>query len=345
MTMFQSTRLKLTAWYLFIIMLISIVFSMVIYDNVSRQIEGLINMQNERLRNFQARPSQNDFPPPPPNAPPMISTEDLQKQEQQLAYTLIFINLGILVMAGGAGYFLAGRTLHPISLMIDEQNQFISDASHELRTPIATLRAEMEGKLLEKHISDNQARKLISSNLEELGTLQNLSNSLLKLAQIHTINNGKKNMENISLLEVIKTALNKVTPLAKKKNINLVLKIPETIITGNKNSLIETFVILLDNAIKYSPEHTEINITSQSLPHRVKVLVSDQGMGISKEDLPHIFERFFRADKSRSLVEGYGLGLSIANKIVESHKGSINVTSKIGKGSTFEIILPFLAYS
>lgn len=342
MTMFQSTRLKLTAWYLLIIMFVSAIFSVAIYNNVSRQIEGFIRMQNDRIRNFQ--PSQNGFRFPPPGVPPMISTEDLQKQEQQLIFTLVLINLGIFVIAGGAGYFLAGRTLRPISLMIDEQNQFISDASHELRTPIATLRAEMEGKLLEKHISDQEARKLISSNLEELGTLQNLSNSLLKLAQIHTVNNGKKDMEDISLLEVIKTACNKVTSLAKQKNINVTTKVPETIIKGNKGSLIEAFVILLDNAIKYSPEHSDITVVSQSSSHRVKVLVSDQGVGISKEDLPHIFERFFRADKSRSLVEGYGLGLSIAKKVVESHKGSISVTSKIGKGSIFEVILP-LVYS
>lgn len=338
MTMFRSTRLKLTAWYLLIIMFISVIFSVVIYNNVSLQIEGLIRMQNDRLRNLQFGPPPGGMPPP--DAPPMLSTEDLQKQEQQLGYTLILINLGIFVVAAGAGYFLAGRTLRPIKLMIDEQNQFISDASHELRTPIATLRAEMEGKLLEKHISEQQARRLISSNLEELGTLQSLSNSLLKLAQIHTVNNGKKDMENISLLEIIKTAYNKVTPLAKKKNINIATKVPETIIEGDKDGLTEVFTILLDNAIKYSPEHSEITVASQNSDNKVKVSVSDQGMGISKEDLSHIFERFFRADKSRSQVEGYGLGLSIAKKVVELHKGLINVTSKISKGSTFEVVLP-----
>lgn len=343
--MFQSTRLKLTAWYLLIIMCISTLFSAVIYNNVSRQIESLIRIHNERIRNFQSGLPQNGFPPRPLNdTPPMISTEDLQKQKEQLIYTLFFINLSILVVSGGAGYFLAGRTLRPIKLMVDEQNQFISDTSHELRTPIATLRAEMEGRLLEKHISNKEARKLISSNLEDLSTLQNLSDSLLKLAQIHTINNGKREMENISLLEVVKAAYKKVVPLAKKKKIKIVTRVAEAIVKGNKSSLIETLVILLDNAIKYSPKGSEITVVSKSTGHKVKVLVSDQGIGISKEDLSHIFERFFRADKSRSLVGGYGLGLSIAKKIVESHKGSIRATSKIGKGSTFEMILP-LAHS
>lgn len=338
--MFQSTRLKLTAWYLLIIMLVSALFSLAIYSNVSHQIEGLIRMQNDRIRNFQFRPPQNNFALPQ-NTPPLISTEDLKTEEQQLIYTLLFINAGILILAGGAGYFLAGRTLRPIQVMINEQNQFISDASHELRTPIATLRAEMEGKLLEKNISDTDARKLITSNLEDLGTLQDLSNNLLKLAQIHTINSTKNNTENISLHEIIGTAYDKVMPLAKKKKITITTNIKgETIINGNRKSLIEVFVILLDNAIKYSLENSKIAIISRNKDHKVDISVTDQGMGISKEDLPHIFERFFRADKSRSEVEGYGLGLSIAQKIVQSHKGSISATSKTGKGSTFQIVLP-----
>ncbi len=343
--MFQSTRLKLTAWYLLIIMSISTLFSVAIYNNVSRQIEGLIRIHNERVKNFQFGSPQNDLPPRSlSDAPPMISTEDLQKQREQLIYTLFFINLGILVVAGGAGYFLAGRTLRPIKLMVDEQNQFISDASHELRTPIATLRAEMEGKLLEKRISNKEVRKLIASNLEDLDTLQNLADSLLKLTRIHTLNDTQKEMANISLSEVVKAAYKKVLPLAKKKKIKINVKVAEAIVKGDKSNLTEVLVILLDNAIKYSPKGSAVRVVSKVLDHKVKVSVSDRGMGIAKEDLPHIFERFFRADKSRSLVGGYGLGLSIAKKIVESHRGSIRTTSKIGKGSTFEVTLP-LAHS
>ncbi|MBU1017333.1 HAMP domain-containing histidine kinase [Patescibacteria group bacterium] len=326
--MFQTTRLKLTAWYLIIIMFVSAFFSLAIFGNVSRQIENLIRLHNNRIRSLPRPPSNFGF-----------GVEELQEQRRQLANTLLLINLGILTVSGGAGYFLAGRTLRPIKLMIDEQNQFISDASHELRTPIATLRAEMEGKLLEKRISEKQARKLISSNLEELGALQNLSNSLLKIARVHTINNGK-NIENISLREIIKSVCNKMSPLAKKKNIEIVTKVSSAFVKGGRDELTEVFVILLDNAIKYSYENSKITIVSENSDHKVKIALSDQGAGISKEDLPHIFERFFRADKSRSLVEGYGLGLSIAKKIVLDYKGSINVTSEIGKGSTFEVSLP-----
>jgi len=317
-------------------MLISIVFSAVIYRMVSNQIEGFISMQNDRIRRFQFQP--------PPNAPknlepPYFSTEDLRSQENQLIYTLVFINFGILIISGGAGYLLAGRTLHPIKLMIDEQNQFITDSSHELRTPIATLRAEMEGSLLEKNITDSQARKLITSNLEELGTLQTLTNNLLRLAQTHNGNFGNTT-ETCSIPDIISMAKKKVAALSKQKGITIKINVDDRMVKGDKKSLTEVFVILLDNAIKYSPNGTQIDVTSKSNNAVLKISICDQGIGISAKDLPHVFERFYRADKSRSQVEGYGLGLSIAKKIVEAHDGSIHAKNNRDKGSTFVVQLP-----
>lgn len=330
--MFQSARLKLTIWYLAIIMLVSGIFSMVIYGNVSHQIEGLIRMQNDRLRNFQ------NFPPPGFSPPPMIGIDELKGQEEQLLYTLLLVNAGILVIAGGLGYFLAGKTLYPIKLMIDEQNQFISDASHELRTPIATLQAEMEGKLLEKSITDGQARQLIKSNLEELGTLKNMTNSMLQLTRAHSMD-GKSHIQSFSLLELINLAKDKISVLAIKKHIAIHIKMPEIIVSGNREDLLEVFLILIENAIKYSPNNSDVEISCKKLPDKVNIFIADHGMGISDDDLPRIFERFYRADKSRSVTEGFGLGLSIAKKIIEGHKGSISVASKVGKGSTFEVSL------
>jgi signal transduction histidine kinase len=322
-------------------MLISALFSLTIYNNVSSQIEDLVRQHNGRVRELQFRSLEGDFPLPLFESPPIISPEVLQKQKQQLAYSLFLINLGILVVAGGAGYFLSGRTLRPIKLMIDQQNQFISDASHELRTPIATLRAEMEAKLLEKHLTEKQARELIVSNLEELGTLQGLTDNLLKLTQVHTFN-GDHKTETLSLLEIINTARRKVQPLAKLKSIDLMVKVPEAIVKGHKNQLTEVFVVLLDNAIKYSPNRSKILVEAENIDHKVRILVKDQGAGISTQDLSHVFERFYRADQSRSQVEGYGLGLSIAKKTITGHKGSIGATSKPGQGSTFEVVLPVL---
>lgn len=335
--MFQQARLKLTAWYLFIIMLITILFSMVIYSVVLHQIRGIVRIQNNRIKKIQDRPSRE--PLFLPDAPPMMSPQDVELQEEQLRLSLVFIDLGILLFSGAAGYFLAGRTLHPIKLMMDEQNQFISSASHELRTPIATLRAEMEGCLLEKHITEEQSRKLINSNLEELGTLQNLSNSLLTLTKVHSVN-GNRQQDIISTLEIINLAHKKISTLAKKKNIHIEKNIKDARIKGDKDSLVELLVVLLDNAIKYSQKDTHITITLEKTQEKIFISIKDEGMGISEGDLPHIFERFFRADKSRSLIEGYGLGLAIAKKEVENHRGGIYVSSELGKGTIFTVWLP-----
>lgn len=313
-------------------------FSVAFYHASTREIERIIN----RLEFRQQNPGQ----PMPErmlrfNAPTPPSLNDLEAAKKQLLITLVVINGAIFIFAGGAGYFLAGKTLFPIKLMIDEQNQFISSASHELRTPIATLRAEMESNLLEKHISDKNARKLINSNLEELGTLQDLSNSLLRIAEVNNTNQ-EKYIEEMSLLEITQTAQKKILPLAKKKGIVITSHIKDSRVKGVKSSLVEVFVVLFDNAIKYSKEKTKIEITSEEQSKVVKISVTDHGEGISPQDMPHIFDRFYRSDKSRSETDGYGLGLSIAQKIVETHNGSLTVKSIEKKGTTFIVQLPLL---
>lgn len=312
--MFEKARIRLTAWYLVIIMLICGLFSIIIYSMVSRQIERIAHP-----RFFE---------------PPIIAQEIVEEQKARLISSLILINGVILIFSGGAGYLLAGRTLKPIKEMVDEQNQFVSDASHELRTPLATLRAEMEGKLLEKNISDLAARNLINSNLEELDRLQRLSESLLKLTRVH------KATEKVLVTDIINDSINKMSQLATKKQIRIENNRLTNKILLEKDSLQELLIILLDNAIKYSPEKSKVVLSAKKVRQELIISVKDQGTGISSEDMPHIFERFYRADKSRSDTSGYGLGLSIAKKIVEAHKGTIMAESKLGKGSTFTISIP-----
>ncbi len=204
--MFQSARLKLTTWYLLIIMLVSGTFSIAFYRASTNEIQRVI----DRIHYVQSQGSQLMLPPPP-NA--VITLDELQEVKTRLQLALIIVNGFIFLLAGGAGYFLAGRTLRPIQIMVDEQNQFISDASHELRTPIATLRAEMEATLLEKHLGDKEARGLIESNLEELGRLQELANSLLQLAHMSDKEGITNNI--VQLSEVIQMAHKKVASKEK----------------------------------------------------------------------------------------------------------------------------------
>src|SRR5258708_37155136 len=328
--MFHSARLKLTAWYLFIIMLISMFFSMAFYNGATREIYRFIHrIEHDQEESFVFRP------------PPPVSIQELQDSEQRLLVTLVVINLSILFIAGGSGYFLAGRTLRPIKDMVDEQNRFITDSSHELRTPLTALRSEMEASLLENSLTVKGAKKLIKSNLEEVVNLQVLSDNLLQLAQYQK-QNTKPEFKEVSLLQVIEDALKKVTAVAKGKNISNHNTIDDATLKGNAHDLCELFVILLDNAIKYSAEKTTVTLTSEKQDHSIVIEVTDEGIGIDPKDISHIFDRFYRANKSRSksAAAGYGLGLSIAKNIVQEHKGTIAVESKVGKGTTFTLQLP-----
>ncbi len=333
--MFEKARLKLTAWYLLIIMVISIGFSLVIYRVLDTELTRVERTQ--RLR--QERMFSINFNPLSPRTP-VIDPEVIEESKSRLSAILLLANLGILGAAGILGYFLAGRTLKPIREMVDEQNRFIADASHELRTPLTSLRSEIEVSLRDKKLNLLGAKDLLKSNLEEVNNLQYLSDNLIKLAQ-YKKSNGRIFTE-VNIAEIIREAQKKVSNLAKRKNIYIKNLATETTVLGEKQSLIELFVILLDNSIKYSAKNKQVEISSKNTEGKVVIAVKDQGLGIEPDDIPYLFNRFYRADKARTKTGsgGYGLGLSIAKQIIEKHDGSISVTSKLGKGTIFTIQLP-----
>jgi two-component system, OmpR family, sensor histidine kinase CiaH len=334
--MFQKARIKLTVWYLLIIMLVSIAFSLVIYLEINGELGRFERLQGLRLR----REQQLVLPVPPPPEIHGLDLEAIAAARTRLTITLALINLGIFAAAGFSGYFLAGRTLRPIKDMLDEQNRFITDASHELRTPLTSLKTSIEVNLRNKSLTINQAKELIQSNLEDVEYLRILSDGLLRLAYYQEPN-GNMLFEKVSLKEVVENAVDKVKALALDNKIKINSKVENIVISGNKKSLTELLVILLDNAIKYSKQNSPVKINAFKENENTVISVSDQGIGINDKDLPFIFNRFYRAEKSRSKenVSGYGLGLSIAKKIVEIHNGSITVKSEKGKGTTFTVTL------
>jgi two-component system, OmpR family, sensor histidine kinase CiaH len=334
--MFQKTRIKLTSWYLLTIMLISIIFSLVIYSGINRELDRFGRSQEMRLR----REQQMILPMPLPPEFHEFNTRDIATARTRLTLTLIFINLGIFGIAGIGGYFLAGRTLRPIKEMIDEQNRFITDASHELRTPLTSLKTSIEVNLRNKNITLDEAKKLIENNLEDVESLRTLSDKLIRLAQYQESGESVV-FEKIHMKEIMTAVIEKVKTMADNNRIRINSKVKNLEIRGDKKSLVELLVILLDNAIKYGRQNSSIEITANKIDNKTVITVSDKGIGISEKDLPHIFDRFYRAEKSRSKKEisGYGLGLSIAKKIVKMHKGTIAVKSEKDKGTIFTIIL------
>jgi signal transduction histidine kinase len=332
--MFHSARLKLTAWYLLIIMVISIFFSVVIYETTTTEMEQGLHRVESKYEHL------SQFDPGVPR-PPILEPGYIDDAKERVRDSLFIINLIIFVLSSGAGYFLAGRTLRPIKQMVDEQYRFITDASHELHTPLTAAKTTIEVGLRDKNLTLHEARDLLKSNLEDINTMDELTSSLLFLAQFQNSKNIA--FTNVQLKEIVKDAVKRVQPIAKLQEITIINDTTDYPLYGDKNSLIKVLVILLDNAIKYSYSKSRITIDARKTDGMVAIKVGDQGRGIDPKDIQHVFNRFYRTDKSRSktTISGYGLGLSIAKKIITEHKGTITVKSIVDKGSTFTIQIPY----
>lgn len=335
--MFKQARLKLTAWYLLIIMVISFSFSALIYQLTSIEINRFANSQRNR---FEKQYILNEAPRPPK----IIMDDDLiNETEQRLTISLFIINGIILVISGSLSYFLAGITLNPIQQMTEDQKRFISDASHELKTPLTALKSLFEVSLRDKKITLTDTKKVIQQGIEQTDKLKNLSDSLLELS--HFDNQKLTSTQMVLIKEIINDAVSQTKHKADQKNIQIITKIGSQKVCGNYQKLVELFIIFIDNAIKYSPNKTKINLITTIDKKNLLVKIIDQGIGIDQKDLPHIFDRFYQVNNSRTKNSdtGYGLGLSIAKQIIELHHGQIKVDSKMNKGTTFTIQLPLFS--
>lgn len=331
--MFRSATFKLTMYYLLIIAVISIGFSAALYQVVSNDLALGLQQQTQRI--------SDDFPVFS-NSPYLRFGDELDEGRQHLVGRLIICNILVLTAAGFASYALARRTLRPIEAAHDRQKRFTADVSHELRTPLTALKMESEVALLDSSISKSQLRETLSSNIEEAEKLTLLVSNLLRLTQLDDGENLTPHTV-IPLQEAIDSALKQLSPIAQRRNITLIMESrSQSIVYGDQATLAQLFVILLDNAVKYSPNGSTVTLTSTVSQHNAVVRIADAGTGIPKADLTHVFERFYRADTARVASEngGFGLGLSIAKLIADSHQASISLTSKPGKGTTAQVAIP-----
>jgi sensor histidine kinase len=260
---------------------------------------------------------------------------------EKATYALAFLGLFALVIATVVGHMLSGRAMRPIKAAYEKQRQFAADASHELRTPLAVVMASAELLQNDKSIESPFLKQVIEDVHDEVKKMTKLVGDLLTVAR--SDNRALKlNVSSFDLAGIIEQTARIIQPLAEKKQIEVsCAEMKTTKIQADEQKIRQLVLIFVDNAVKYTPEGGKVTV-SLAPAERGKVcfVVSDTGIGISKEDQALIFDRFFRVDKVRSReMGGNGLGLAIAREIINLHKGQIRIESELGKGTTFFVTL------
>ena len=219
------------------------------------------------------------------------------------------------------------------------RQDFISDVSHEIQSPLTSISGF--AMLLKKgNLSENQISHYANIIETESKRLSKLSENLLRLSNLESEDNNL-NLKKYQINKQIESILLMLEPQWSAKNITLDVSLDETIVCGDEDLLSQVFINLLNNAIKFTPANGNIGVSLSRVENGIECKISDTGMGISPQDQPRIFERFYKADKSRDRsFGGNGLGLSIVKKIIDLHGGKISLISEIGKGTEFTVWLP-----
>jgi two-component system OmpR family sensor kinase len=235
------------------------------------------------------------------------------------------------------------ETLSRLENSVGQMKQFTASISHELRTPLTTLRGEAEIALLQAR-SVEDYRRVLASQLEEFNKLSHMIDQLLILASAEA-GEIQWTERSVDLAALVGSLVEQLEPVATAKKITLVTNAQPNVSVRGDTSWIERVILnLLDNAIKFTPDGGQVRVSVAAENGEAALRVEDTGIGIPPEALPHIFERFYRAEPSRSKqVEGVGLGLALVKWIVDRHRGRIQVESQPGAGSTFTVWLPLAA--
>lgn len=218
------------------------------------------------------------------------------------------------------------------------QQRFLADVSHELRTPLTTIR----GNLDLMHYMGQNDPELLSIIEDELGRMTRLVNNLLALARAD-VGGAAASYERVELDTIFLDVYRQAHALGRPATL-ILGDVEQVYVSGDPDRLKQVILNLVDNALNYTPEGGQVTMSLTYQAGEARLTVADTGIGIASEDLPHIFDRFYRADKARTRqAGGSGLGLSIVQSIVNTHRGRIEVHSQVGQGSTFTVILPALA--
>lgn len=268
------------------------------------------------------------------------SLEPLERTLHQLDIGLASGMIISIIISGGAGIWLTRRAMKPAVTSYHRLQQFTADAAHELRSPLMAVKTNVSTALRYPDGIRSGDLKKFQEIASATDQIISLTEDLLLLARAE--NDRNRFAEQIDLTLLLQQTASKYQPRIDAKSLMLELNIhSELSVKGYITSLDRVFMNLIENAISYTPSGGTIEIVAQQIERQIEIGISDTGVGIAPDDLDRIFDRFWRGDRARTRWEGgSGLGLAIVKSIVEQHDGSIEVQSKLGKGSKFIVRLP-----
>ncbi|WP_242832320.1 sensor histidine kinase [Desulfosporosinus orientis] len=274
----------------------------------------------------------------------LIVSVGLNRELMVLKFLLAALFITGVICLGLAFYsslYLADKALIPIKKSWQRQQDFVADASHEMRTPLAVIQTNLELVMGNPKETVAEQEAWLKNIKIEVTHMTRLVEDLLFLARADS---DQQSLEkgNFSLDKAINQVIKPLIPIADNKGITLKIDAePEVDFYGDEKRISQLMLILVDNAIKHTPSNGKVSLKMRELGNIIEILVTDNGEGIEEQHLDKIFERFYRIDKARvKSIEGTGLGLSIANWIVKSHKGTIKVSSIPGKETVFTVRFP-----
>lgn len=316
--MFKKAITKLTIQYLLVISFICIVISSFIYSSVLKTASEALRAEEIKIiKKFE-------FDDPIAQRKLQIAETTIENFKRKTIVNLIFLNISIVSIVGLLSYFLAKKNIKPIEENMQRQKEFVSNISHELKTPLTALKSSFEVELREKN---PDFKRTIESGIEEVDKLNKLINGFLKLSKLgqenYKLNKEKLDLKTI-LDEVIKNQMNQII----EKRIQIEYFLEKTKIESDHFLLTELLSVILSNSVKFNKQNGKIEVKSYSKEGKDYLEITDTGIGIEKENIAHIFERFYQENKARNNDGSYGIGLSIANEILNILNGKIVVNSE-----------------
>lgn len=326
--MFKSTVKNLTLSYIFIISIISISISILVYLAVIKNTEEVLrNEEMKIIRRFGYLDEKN-------SKKLHFAENSINDFKQKTLIILIILNCSIITVVGFLSYLLAKKNIKPIEISMKKQKEFISNVSHELKTPITALKSSFEIELRSKN---PEYRSALISGIEEVDKINNLLNGFLRLSSFENKNYKLKKEEiqvKTLLDEIVKRNMDNII----EKRIEVTYNLKEKELLTDRFLITELLSIFINNGVKFNRIFGKISISTYKEGETDIIKIKDSGEGMTKEVLEKIFDRFYKGDESRKR-EGYGIGLAIAKEIMSIYQTKIDVITRKNEGT--EIILKF----